>query len=244
MISPTAIVGTKEIGRDLTVMEFSVVRDGARLGDSVTIHPHVIIEGGVVIGDNTEILPFSLIGRRPAATPALARQAAAEARVSVGAGCSLGPSVVIYCDVEIGDGSLVGDGASIREGARVGSSCVIGRHVTVNYDVEIGDCTKIMDHSWLAGNMSVGSDTFISGGVMTANDNAMGRGEFTVGSFRGPEIGDGVRIGAGAILLPGVLVGDHATIGAGSVVTHDVPRGASVRGVPARRVDAPGAGGV
>jgi maltose O-acetyltransferase len=47
-------------------------------------------------------------------------------------------------------------------------------------------------------------------------------------------IGSNVWIGGGAILLPGVSVGDDALIGAGSVVTRDVPAGATVVGNPAR----------
>lgn len=46
-------------------------------------------------------------------------------------------------------------------------------------------------------------------------------------------IGSNVWIGGGAILLPGVTVGDDAIIGAGSVVTRDVPAGATVKGNPA-----------
>ena len=46
-------------------------------------------------------------------------------------------------------------------------------------------------------------------------------------------IGANVWIGGGAILLPGVTIGDDAIIGAGSVVTRDVPSGATVVGNPA-----------
>ena len=47
-------------------------------------------------------------------------------------------------------------------------------------------------------------------------------------------IGSDVWIGGGAILLPGITVGDGGVIGAGSVVTRDVPPGATVAGCPAR----------
>ncbi len=48
-------------------------------------------------------------------------------------------------------------------------------------------------------------------------------------------IGRNVWIGAGALILPGVTVGDDAIIGAGSVVTRDVPAGATFVGNPARQ---------
>lgn len=47
-------------------------------------------------------------------------------------------------------------------------------------------------------------------------------------------IGRGVWIGRGAAVLAGVRVGDGAVVAANAVVTHDVPAGAVVGGVPAR----------
>jgi acetyltransferase-like isoleucine patch superfamily enzyme len=46
----------------------------------------------------------------------------------------------------------------------------------------------------------------------------------------------GAFIGAGAIVLPGVTVGEKAIVGAGSVVASDVEDGATVAGVPAKRI--------
>ncbi len=51
-----------------------------------------------------------------------------------------------------------------------------------------------------------------------------------------PVIGDGVDIGAGAVILGRVDVGRDARIGANAVVLKDVPAGALAVGVPARIV--------
>ena len=75
--------------------------------------------------------------------------------------------------------------------------------------------------------------------VLTADhprDPALRRQGFESGS---PVwVGRNVWIGGGAILLPGITVGDEAIIGAGSVVTRDVPAGATVAGNPARLLGA------
>lgn len=57
------------------------------------------------------------------------------------------------------------------------------------------------------------------------------------GSERAPIVDDEVKIGAGACVLGDVRVGRGATIGANSVVIEDVPPGATVVGIPARRID-------
>ncbi|MBE3639727.1 serine O-acetyltransferase [Mangrovicoccus algicola] len=53
---------------------------------------------------------------------------------------------------------------------------------------------------------------------------------------RHPKIGNGVLIGAGAKVLGNISVGNCSRIAAGSVVLHDVPRGKTVAGVPAKIV--------
>ena len=56
------------------------------------------------------------------------------------------------------------------------------------------------------------------------------------GRTEAPVIGDGVVIGAGAILLGDITIGDGAKIGAGAVVLSDVDPGQTVVGVPAKPV--------
>jgi len=62
----------------------------------------------------------------------------------------------------------------------------------------------------------------------------MGASGYDEESIVGPTIENGVRIGAGAIILPKVRVGENALITTGAIVTKDAPAGQTAKGIPAR----------
>lgn len=232
-ISNLAVVQTDNIGVQVTISEFTVIRPQVSIGNGVVIHPHVVIESGVHIGDNVEIFPGAYLGKEPKGAGALAREPHFERSVYIGDNCSIGPNAVIYYDVTVGNNTLIGDGASIRELCKIGEYCLIGRYVTVNYNTRIGDWTKVIDLSHITGNCIIGNNVFVSTCVAMTNDNSMGRSLFNKERIVGPQVEDFATIGAGACLLPGVKIGKNALVGAGAVVTRDVPANAVVMGVPA-----------
>ena len=88
-------------------------------------------------------------------------------------------------------------------------------------------------------NVTIGEGTQIGPAVQIyaadhPRDPAQRRDGLELG--RPVRIGRHVWVGGGALILPGVTVGDDAVIGAGSVVTRDVPAGATVVGNPARMI--------
>jgi acetyltransferase-like isoleucine patch superfamily enzyme len=234
-IHPSAVVETDSIGPGASVGEFVVLRRGVILGEGVAVHPNVVVEANVEIGPGTEILPGSHVGRAPRAVGSISRTPSFQPKLTIGAGCAIGTNAVIYYDVEIGDETLVGDGASIRELCRVGARTVIGRDVTLDRGVVVGSDTRVMDKTHLTGEMKVGDYVFIAATVVTTNDNSFGR-EGGDGALRGPVVESGAMIGGGASLLPGVVIGRDAVVGSGAVVTKDVEPNTTVVGVPARPV--------
>ncbi len=74
----------------------------------------------------------------------------------------------------------------------------------------------------------LGRDVLISPGVVIGGRS---------GLPGAPDIGDRVKIGAGAKVLGPIRVGEGAFIGANAVVIHDVPPGEVVVGVPARPIE-------
>lgn len=112
--------------------------------------------------------------------------------------------------------SSVFDGTS-----SAGTGCVVAAGAVVSCDVVLADDVLL---NW---NVTVGHDTTIgAGSVLNPGANIGGA----------TTIGQQVLVGSGAQVLQGLQVGDGATIGAGAVVTHDVPAGATVVGVPAREL--------
>ncbi|WP_077002900.1 sugar O-acetyltransferase [Variovorax sp. KK3] len=123
----------------------------------------------------------------------------------------------------------VGEGSTIRPPFHCdyGFNIKVGNGVFLNFNCVVLDVVEV----------SIGDKTQIGPGVqiLTA-DHPRNAAEREAGlEFGRPiVIGRNVWIGGGAILLPGITVGDDALIGAGSVVTRDVPAGATVVGNPAK----------
>ena len=130
---------------------------------------------------------------------------------------------------EIGDDTKVGTFVEIQKGSKVGRRC------------------KISSHSFICEGVTIEDDVFIGHNVVFTNDKfpratANGQLQTEADWVCIPTlVKKGASIGSGAVLLCGITIGENAMIGAGSVVTQDVPSGATVVGNPARVVKPRGA---
>ena len=115
----------------------------------------------------------------------------------------------------------------------LGSDCFVGPFVEIQCGVKVGDHTRISSHSFLCEGVEIGHNCFIGHGVMFTNDKYTGPCGERPPEYLKTIVGNNVRIGSGATLLP-VTIGDNVIIGAGSVVTKDVLSGSTVCGNPAR----------
>ena len=153
-----------------------------------------------------------------------------------------GPNVCIAPDVRLGERVRLAPFVNLY-GCEIGDDTRIGAFVEVQKNVRIGCRCKISTHTFVCSGVSIEDEVFLGHGVIFINDrhpratNENGTPqceedwqlELTVVRRR-------ASIGSGAIIMCGVEIGEGALVGAGALVTHNVPPGAVVYGIPARAV--------
>jgi len=159
----------------------------------------------------------------------------------VGKDCKLGPSVIL-------EDTIVGDRCKLLyamlESARLENDVDMGpfghlrRGAHLDDHVHMGNFGEIKN-SYLAPGVKMGHFSYIGDAHIGRNAN-IGAGTITC-NFDGEgkyktEIGEDAFIGSSTMLVAPVKIGRGAKTGAGSVVTHDVPDGSVVVGVPAKEM--------
>lgn len=114
--------------------------------------------------------------------------------------------------------SLVAPWSMVADDVRMGEGCFITAYC-ISAGVELGDFVSVNGSMLCPGTLI---DDFSTTTGFTVVDNA--------------RIGKRVFVGSHAVITPGITIGDDARISVGSIVTENVPSGATVFGVPAKRL--------
>lgn len=224
-------------GRSCRVGHYTVIREGVSIGDeviignSVTIYPDTVIGSRVVIGDN------AVIGKQPQpAKTSTVRYDQLLPPLCINDGVIIGSSVVLYAGSSIGKDVMIGDLASIREECAIGDGTVVGRGVAIENKVSVGSLCKLQTNAYITASTTLADQVFIAPCVITTNDNKMGRTRARLALKKGAHIEKGARVGAGALLLPGVKIAAETFVAAGSLVSRDTSYGQLVMGRPAKTI--------
>ena len=195
--------------------------------------PRAEVHPGTRLGEECSLGDGAVVGKRPR----LARHSSAAGPVEDGAvlgdGVLVGAGAVILAGARIGARTVVGDGAFVRERTSIGEDVHLGAGCAVDNDVEVGVGAIVGAGAYVTAQSVVEDGAVLGERVVTTNDDTMSRHPGGA-ALRGATVRRGARIGARAVLVPGVEVGAGAEVAPGAVVTRDVPAGARVAGVPAR----------
>jgi acetyltransferase-like isoleucine patch superfamily enzyme len=198
------------------------------------IHPSAIVYPGTVLGEGVKVLENAVVGKQPSLSPRSTAKREPLSPAEIGDGTIVSTGAIVFAGTRIGARVIVGDQACVRERVQIGDDVVVGRGVLVENDTTIGALTKIQAEAYITAYSTLEEDVFIAPCVVTTNDNFMGRTERRHELIKGPTVRRGARVGGGAILCPGIVVGEEAFVGAGAVVTKDVEPRMLVVGNPAR----------
>jgi UDP-2-acetamido-3-amino-2,3-dideoxy-glucuronate N-acetyltransferase len=147
----------------------------------------------------------------------------------------IAPDVVLGKNVKIMQPELVN-----LYGCRLGDDTKVGAFVEIQKNAAIGARCKISSHTFICEGVSIADEVFVGHGVIFINDRyprATSDGKLQSEAdwkVVPTKVERGASIGSGVVVLCGVTIGENAIVGAGAVVTKDVPRNATVAGVPAR----------
>ena len=132
----------------------------------------------------------------------------------------------------IGEGTVIWQYAVVVKGARIGKNCNVNCHTFIEQDVVIGDNVTLKSGVYLWNGLRVEDDVFIGPNATFVNDKHP-RSKVHEGDPLRTVIKRGASLGAGSVVLGGIVIGAYALVGAGSLVTRDVPDFALVKGSPA-----------
>jgi acetyltransferase-like isoleucine patch superfamily enzyme len=140
----------------------------------------------------------------------------------------------IFDDVEIGEGTRLGNYVLIRGATVIGTECTIGSYVDIEGEVRIGNAVSLQSACYITRGVIIEDLVFCGPRVVTMNDKRISyRRPSITFERKAPRLLRAARIGGGSILCPGITIGENALVGAGSVVTRDVPPRTIVAGHPA-----------
>ena len=211
-VHPTALVAASAtLGRDVHVGAYTVIEDGARIGDRAVIEAQCFIGREVVLGCDSHLYP----------------------QVCIREACRIGDRFIAHCGVVVGADGF-GYNIEMRDGRPVVLKIPQIGIVEIGHDVELGANTTI-DRARF-GRTRLGNHVKVDNLVQIAHNVQIGdlSGIAALAGIAGSaQIGSGVMVWAQAGVAGHLKIGDRAQIGAQSGIGKDVPPGEFMLGSPA-----------
>jgi len=229
-VAPSAV-----LGEGANVAPGAVIHEHVRIGAGAHLGAGTVVHAGTDIGEGCTIEDCVVLGKRPRLRAGSSAAGMKLSPLVIEANATVCCGAVVYAGVQIAARAIIGDQAQVREHASVGPRSVVGRGSVVDFDARVGARVLIQTNVYVTAGSVVEDDVFLGPGVLTTNDHTMGRHP-PEQQLEGPVFRHACRVGGGAVLLPGIVVGEEAFVAAGALVTRNVGAREVVMGVPARAI--------
>ncbi|MBW2175387.1 MAG: acyl-ACP--UDP-N-acetylglucosamine O-acyltransferase [Deltaproteobacteria bacterium] len=174
MIHETAIVHSKaEVGENVEIGAFSVIREEVTIGSGTKIGPHVVIDPYVDIGGDCKIYQYAAIGAEPQSL----KFSGEKTFVKIGRGNIIREFVTIHRGTSFGGGvTETGEENFIMAYSHIAHDCRLGRNVVLSNNATLGGHITIGDYSTVGGLVAihqfvrVGNYAFIGGKSAVVKD--------------------------------------------------------------------------
>ncbi len=163
-----------------------MIEANVTIGKGCKLGHHVVIREGTVVGDTVRIDDHASLGKHPmkAANSATTKEQELPP-LTVGELCIVGTGVVLYRGAAIDAKVLMADLATIRENVTIGRGTIVGRGVTVENFCSVGRYCKLESECYVTAYSTLEDRVFVAPGVVTSNDNFVGRTQERFKHFKG-----------------------------------------------------------
>jgi UDP-N-acetylglucosamine acyltransferase len=168
-IHPTAIVSPDaELGADVEIGAFAIVGEGCSIGEGCVISPRATLERNVVLAPMVKVGVGTILGGPPQDLKFAGEETT----------------------VEIGEGTVIREYATINRGTAHSFKTIVGRHcllmsyVHIAHDCQIGNNVILSNVVQLAGHVTIEDKAIISGLCAVHQFARIGRHSFIGGCSR------------------------------------------------------------
>ena len=103
------------------------------------------------------------------------------------------PTATVHAGVEMGEGSVVLDGAVVATGSRLGRGCIVNTNASVDHDCRLGDDVHVAPGATVGGDVRIGAGSLVGAGATV---------------IHGLRVCGGVLVGAGATVVRDIDAAD------------------------------------
>ncbi len=172
-IDKTAIVEKgAELGEDVSVGPYTVIRGDVKIGDRCEIGSCVLIEGNTEMGDGNRIFHGASIGTEPQDLKYLGEKT----YLKIGSNNTIREFVTVNLATGEGDVTLIGDNCLLMAYVHIAHNCVVGNNVVLANSVNLAGHVTVHDYAIIGGLVpvhqfvSIGAHAFIGGGSRIPKD--------------------------------------------------------------------------